>query len=354
MRDYNFLKNKFSEKHTIDNIEYLEKYLKLLLEYKIECDEYTEKHHILPRSAFPEFENEDWNIVELKYKDHVEAHLYLFKSINIRKYQRPLNWMLNQYKNREEISKAAKIGWTNLKNDKDKYEKWRKNKSESMKKFRNSQRYKDIIIEYYKSISYKTRKKRNYSSHFHKEDFFSSENQRRRAKLFWDNITDEEYTIFSNKMKEYWTDEKREDKSKQMIEHYSNPENIEKKRIEGQKRWDSMSTEDRDNFTIKMTSINKDEEKRRIAGDKIKNLWQNEEYLEKMKNRPHRKGTSIMIIRPDGEEIILNTMREVEKIYEFNSQRIRKYRDTDLPIKEEDLKDNKSLLNCKIKTIKNG
>ena len=222
--------------------------------------------------------------------------------------------MLNQYKNREEISNAAKIGWTNLKNDKDKYEKCRKNKSESMKKFRNSQRYKDIMIEYYKSISYKTRKKRNYSSHFHKEDFFSSENQRRRAKLFWDNITDEEYTIFSNKMKEYWTDEKREDKSKQMIEHYSNPENIEKKRIEGQKRWDSMSTEDRDNFTIKMTSINKDEEKRRIAGDKIKNLWQNEEYIEKMKNRPHRKGTSIMIIRPDGEEIILNTMREVEKI----------------------------------------
>ena len=47
-------------------------------------------------------------------------------------------------------------------------------------------------------------------------------------------------------------------------------------------------------------------------------------------------------------------MREVEKIYEFNSQRIRKYRDTDLPIKEEDLKDNKSLLNCKIKTISNG
>ena len=227
MRDYNFLKNKFSEKHTIDNIEYLEKYLKLLLEYKIECDEYTEKHHILPRSAFPEFENEDWNIVELKYKDHVEAHLYLFKSINIRKYQRPLNWMLNQYKNREEISNASKIGWANLKNDKDKYEKWRKKRSNHMKSL-------------------------------------SSDEQKRRAKLFWDNITDEEYNIFSNKMKEYWTEDKRIEKSKQMNKHYSNPENIEKKRIEGQKRWDSMSTEDRDSFTIKMTSINKDEEKRRI------------------------------------------------------------------------------------------
>jgi hypothetical protein len=112
--------------------------------------------------------------------------------------------------------------------------------------------------------------------------------------------------------------------------------------------------EDRDNFTIKMISINRDSEKRRIAGDKIKNLWQNEEYIEKMKNRPHRKGKSILIIRPDGEEIIVKTMTDMEKIYEFNSYRIRKYIDTDLPIKEEDLCENKFLLNCKIKTSENG
>ena len=317
MRDYNFLKNKFSEKHTIDNIEYLEKYLKLLLEYKIECDEYTEKHHILPRSVFPEFENEDWNIIELKYKDHVEAHLYLFKSINIRKYQRPLNWMLNQYKNREEISNAAKKGWDNLKKDKDRYNLFCLKRSNYMKTL-------------------------------------SSEEQTRRANIFWDNITDEEYTIFSNKMKEYWTEEKRIQKSKQMNEHYSNPENIEKKRIEGQKRWDSMSTEDRDNFTIKMTSINKDEEKRRIAGDKIKNLWQDEEYLEKMKNRPHRKGTSILIINPNGEQTLVETMKDMERIYGFSSHLVRKYRDTDLEIDDKDLKIDKSLLKCKIKTISNG
>jgi hypothetical protein len=73
-----------------------------------------------------------------------------------------------------------------------------------------------------------------------------------------------------------------------------------------------------------------------------------------MKNRPHRKGTSIMIIRPDGEEIIIETMRGIEKEYSFSSHLIRKYRDTDIPIKEEDLRDNKFLLNCKIKTIKNG
>ena len=253
----------------------------------------------------------------MKYKDHVEAHLYLFKSINIRKYQRPLNWMLNQYKNREEISNASKKGWDNLKKDKDRYNLFCLKRSNYMKTL-------------------------------------SSEEQTRRANIFWDNITDEEYTIFSNKMKEYWTEEKRIQKSKQMNEHYSNPENIEKKRIEGQKRWDSMSTEDRDNFTIKMTSINKDEEKRRIAGDKIKNLWQDEEYLEKMKNRPHRKGTSILIINPNGEETLVETMRDMERIYGFSSHLVRKYRDADLEIDDKDLKIDKSLLKCKIKTISNG
>jgi hypothetical protein len=318
MRDYNFLKNMFLEKNKIDNIEYLEKYIKLMIEYKLlESEDYTEKHHILPRSVFPEFENEDWNIIELKYEDHVNAHLYLFKSINIRQYQRPLNWMLNQYKNREEISNSAKIGWINLKNDKDKYEKWRNNRSNHMKSL-------------------------------------SSEEQKRRAKLFWDNITEEQYDMFSNKMKQYWTDEKRNEKSKQMNEHYSDPKNIIKKSIESQKRWDSMCDDERERFNLKMNIVNKDEEKRRVAGEKIKNLWKSDEYLEKMKNRPHRKGTSILIIRPEGDEIIINTMREMEKIYQFNSNKIRKYRDTDLCIKEEDLKDNKFLLNCKIKTIKNG
>lgn len=253
MRDYNFIKNKLIEKHTIDNFEYLERYIKLLLEYELcESDNYTEKHHILPKSTFPEFENEDWNIINLKYEDHVNAHLWLFKSINIRKYQRPLNWMLKVYKNKQEISKATKRGWINLKNDKEKYDKWRVDKSESMKKL-------------------------------------DSDEQRRRAYIFWNNITDEEYVNFCNKMKEHWTEEKRQDKSKQMNDYYSNPENIEKKRAETQERWNSMSKEDKKKFNSKMNTINKSEEKRRLAGEKIKSLWLNKEYLEKMKNRPDRK-----------------------------------------------------------------
>ena len=40
---------------------------------------------------------------------------------------------MSYYKNSEEVSNAAKKGWINLKNDKDKYEKCRKKKYNNMK-----------------------------------------------------------------------------------------------------------------------------------------------------------------------------------------------------------------------------
>lgn len=366
MRDYNFLKSKFLEKHTeIDSHEYLDKYINFLLEYDSnEIDDYKEMHHILPRSVFPEFENEDWNIVNLRYQDHVNVHLMLFKSINIRIYQRPLNWMLKTYKNKEEISNAAKRGWVKLKSNEEKYEKWRKNKSESMKKYVRSEKYKNIMLEYYNSVDRTNikkvlRKKRiiNYDCEKRKEflrKHYSSEKQRERAKKFWDNITEEEYIEFSNKMKELWTEEKRLKKSMEMNEYYLNEDNILKKKEDGKKRWDSMPDEERSKFRYKMDLINKNEDKRKDAGNKIKNLWKDERYLEKMKNRPRRKGTSILIIKPNGEEITFEAMNDVVRAYNFSPHLIRRYRDTDMEIREEDLKEDKSLLNCKIKTIKNG
>lgn len=316
--NHNFIKGEFESKHDIDDISQLDEYINFLLNYKLDkTEEYTEKHHILPYATFPEYKNEKWNIVELKYEDHKQAHILLFKSINIRTYQWPLNFMSPQFKDKELLSNAAKKGWINLKADELKYDKWRKNRSKYMMNL-------------------------------------GSQEQRRRANIFWENITEEQYTMFSNKMKEYWTEDKRIEKSKQMNEYYSNPENIKKKCIESQERWDSMDNDEREKFTAKMMTINKGEDKRRKAGDKIKNLWQSDDYLEKMKNRPHRKGTMIKIIKPNGEEIIIETMREFEKLYQFSCNKIRKYRDTDICIKEEDLKDNKFLLNCKIETITNG
>lgn len=316
--DYSYIRREFECKHNIDDTNQLDVYINFLLDYKLDkTEEYTEKHHILPYATFPEYKNEKWNIVELKYEDHKQAHLILYKSINIRAYQRTLNFMLPQFKNKELLSNATKKGWTNLKNNADKYEKWKNGRSNHMKSL-------------------------------------GSQEQRRRANIFWENITKDQYTMFSNKIKEYWTENKRIEKSKQMIEQYSNPENIAKKSIESQERWNSMSKVERDIFTSKMTIVNKDEGKRRRAGDKIKNLWQSEDYLKKMKNRPHRKGTMLKIIKPDGQEIFVESMSVFEKEYDFSLHLIRKYRDTCVEIPEKDLKDNLFLLKCKIETITNG
>lgn len=317
MRNYEFIEKQFLEKHeTIDNYEYLEKYINFLINYKLDTTEYSEKHHILPQCFFPELKSEEWNIIELSYEDHKQVHLWIFKAINNRKYQRPLNWMMSCYKNSQENSNAAKKGWINLKNDKTKYDNWRKSKSESMKTL-------------------------------------SSEEQSRRARIFWDNISDEEYLDFCNQIKSYWTDEKKKEKSIQMSEYYSNPENVNNKSIESKKVWDLRSEEKRESFTKKMSLINKGEGKRKDAGNKIKELWKNDDYLEKMKNRKIRGGTSIKIIKPDGEEIVVETMKEMEVKYSFSAHFIRRYRDTNAKILKKDLKEeNMLLLDCIIESKK--
>jgi len=48
-----------------------------------ECnDEYTEKHHILPRSMFPQYAKSKWNIVRLSGRKHFIAHMLLYKMVN--------------------------------------------------------------------------------------------------------------------------------------------------------------------------------------------------------------------------------------------------------------------------------
>jgi hypothetical protein len=318
MKDFNYIKEEFIKKHiNIDSYEYLDKYVNFFKIYNIKenCD-FFEKHHILPRSTFPEFSNESWNIVELDYDSHRLVHLWLFKAINIRKYQRPLNWMMNYYKNKDEISKASKRGWVNLKKDEKKYEKWRKSKSENMKSL-------------------------------------SSEEQRRRVNIFWDNISEEEYLIFCEKMKSYWTEDKRIEKSKQMNEYYSNPENVEKKRKETKDRWDSLDENYRKSFKKKMSLINKDKDKRLDAGIKIKKKWKDPEYLEKMKNRKKRDGIKIKIIKKDGDIEIFESMEDVVRKYNFSKYLIRKYRDTNNKVLEIDLKpENINLLGSLIEIIK--
>jgi len=317
--NFDFIKDKFKGKHEkIDNCYYLNKYINFLIEYGsiTEDNVYIEKHHILPISVFPEYKKSSWNIINLKYEDHILVHLWLFKSINIRKYQRPLNWMNREYKNSKEISNAAKRGWETLKKDKEKYLNFCKKRSNHMKTL-------------------------------------SSDEQRRRAKIFWDNITDENYKSFCDKMKSYWSDAKKKEKSNSMKDFYSNPENRKKKRVESLNHWKSIDKNNRKKFKEKMAIINKDENKRKLAGDKIKELWKSdEEFLKKMKNRRHKSGIKMKLIKQNGEEIIYMSMKELINKQAISPYLIRKYKDTGKKIIKESLnKYNMFLIGCLIETI---
>lgn len=277
----------FVDKHGIpDDIEYLYNYInfvQLNAVYTKNNEEYYEYHHILPRSVFPEYANNDENVVLLEYKDHIKAHELLFYAYNLRVYQRPLNYYNSDYneenKSSKRVSKAAKKGWEKLKNNDEKYSEWRKKHS-----------------EYMSSITH--------------------EEQQRRAKLHWNNISNEKRKEFSDKMKSIWTNEKREKQSNIVLQRYkNNPEYKEKISTSLKKRYDN--TEFKENFDNTMNIVNKDENKRKKAGDAIKNKWKDAAYLEKMRKRkaPSKK---VIVIKNDGEKNIFQSMKDCCTYYNIS------------------------------------
>jgi hypothetical protein len=67
--------------YTID-VNYIDSYFDFISKCSVDVlTEYHEKHHILPRSLFPELIKDRSNIVPLKPRDHFLAHYYLAKLI---------------------------------------------------------------------------------------------------------------------------------------------------------------------------------------------------------------------------------------------------------------------------------
>lgn len=71
-------------------VHHLNRYINLIEHYQKNPsdDEYTESHHILPKSMFPEYENltkHPWNKIDLSGKAHYVAHKILWKAFRDRK-----------------------------------------------------------------------------------------------------------------------------------------------------------------------------------------------------------------------------------------------------------------------------
>ena len=309
-------KEQFISKHgQPDNETALDEYINFLTSYNEDTElEYSELHHILPTCKFKEYSKDPNNLVRLLYNDHAHAHLLLFTAYNIRAYQRPLNWMMVSFKDKEMISNAAKRGWISLKENEETYTLWKKRRSDYMKSL-------------------------------------SSEEQRRRANIFWDNITKERYLEFCKTMTNIWTDDKKLIQSKKLKMFYEIPLNRELKSIESKQRYESQSKEERDKFKEKMNDVNKRQDKRDRAGKSIKKLWEDNSFREKMKQRKVRSGTPIKLIFSDNTYKTFDSISSLSKTYEVSPNSIRRFIDNDKPIM---LKQNKELIitGCYIQTIK--
>jgi len=290
------IRNILIQKHgTPDSKSSLDEYLTLVLSYtgSVDKTEYCEYHHILSRSFFPEYTNEKWNIVALRYVDHVKAHELLFQSFNNRSYQRTLNFMKSDVaKNSEMISNAAKRGWKNLKENLHSYEDFRKNRS-----------------LYMKSLSF--------------------EEQSRRANKGWKNT---DYDMRCKINKEIWTPELKEAKSEQMKQFFiKNPEESSRRT---KKRWNTMSKEDKTAFDEKMKKINQDDNKRQKASTSLKEKWADPKFKEKMLKRNPRSSSvgGYVCVSPETVSYEFSHLNKMVEKFNFNITLIRKYLNTGSPV----------------------
>lgn len=66
---------------SLSNEHFLHYHSVIIAHLDKECQGYTERHHILPKSLFPQYRKERWNIVRLPAYDHFLAHYYLFQML---------------------------------------------------------------------------------------------------------------------------------------------------------------------------------------------------------------------------------------------------------------------------------
>ena len=249
------------------SVEALDRYLLFVIDSSLDTENiegYIEKHHILPRSMF-----ETSDVFTLEYENHIEAHCLLAEAYPIRSFLMPLRFMFygrGSLEYQEQWSLAVKNWWKLFKKS-EKYDGWRKKRSIACSKHMLA----------------------GHAKHMNNLANTPEINQKRR-----------EHSLMM-----------RSDKEKERIRIVKLKKTINsvegKRRAKAacQKRWDSMTNEDRDSFKRMMFVINGSEEKRADASIKLKEKWKDPEYRVKMGNR--RRGSNS------------NTMKEKWKDPEFRS-----------------------------------
>jgi hypothetical protein len=160
----------------------------------------------------------------------------------------------------------------------------------------------------------------------------SSDEQRRIANIFWNNITEDKYNKFCKTMKSVWTYDKRIEHSNKLKSFYENEENRKNKSVEVKSRYDSMSNEKRQQFKETRGNINKLSEKRNKASKTIKKLWDSTEFKNTMKRRKARSGISIKLTFKDNRFCMFDSISVFSKTYNISAYTIRLFLNTNKPI----------------------
>ena len=234
-----------NEKHEADFSVYVD----FCINNAYDGTDYSELHHILPRSQFPEYINDSWNIVRLKYENHILAHEILASIMPIGSYIHPLKFMLQYNKSSELISELRKKSWARFKTT-ESYSIWNYKRTEFCKE------------AYAKNGKY----------HHHMVTMAKLANKEENKSQKSENI------------KKYWTEEKRNKKSLQMIKLYL--DNPELKNVLSKKSKDYWDSDRSKESKEKIISNNKKEENKKKNSVGLKAAWADPEKRNNfLKNR---------------------------------------------------------------------
>jgi len=230
-----------------ESLSYLEEYLSLITKV---CNEgvYAEIHHILPKSIFPQFIDCSWNLVKLEYSTHVQAHKLLAQAYPINKFINPLRFMrsdLTSEEYRDMMSKGSTSAWEVLKKDTEKYDGFRAKRA--------------IIAREQVKNGIST------SIHIH---MLNPETKAKHKQSSQDS----------------WTDDRRISFSEYQSEFKNRPEEKIKSSISQQKVWDERDDEYKIAFNEKMLIVNTNIDKRLDAGEKIKTMWEDQDFRDRQKS----------------------------------------------------------------------
>lgn len=140
-KDIHFYSTELTRKINIVDSNFLQLYINIINMSSMIVDYpnnvYTENHHILPKSVFPEYKDCSWNIIKLTAYNHLMAHYYLHKAFNNAKFTHAFAQMKRVISNfegkdlediaklyeeervriRDAISESQTLYWKNLSDD---------------------------------------------------------------------------------------------------------------------------------------------------------------------------------------------------------------------------------------------